>query len=92
MDPVRSCLRAGELGMKRVMLEAVATRAVVSPSDVKRFAASTLLNHASAVRCKRGRQVETECGPCAPHRHPAALCCLAGRSKLHVLTVAFYTQ
>ena len=65
VDPVRSCLRAGERGMKRVVLEAVATRAVVSPSDVKRFAASTLLNHAGAVRRKarKGRTLGMECVP-----------------------------
>ncbi|KAK9836945.1 hypothetical protein WJX81_001769 [Elliptochloris bilobata] len=48
VDPVRSCLSIDELGMKRAVLEAVASRAVVSARDVKKFAGSTLLNHTDA--------------------------------------------
>ena len=41
---IESCLVEGKKGMKRAMLEVVASGAVASPSDVNRYIRCTLLS------------------------------------------------
>ena len=45
VDAVRSCLSEDRVGMKRAVLEAVASRAVATGADLKLFAELTLLHH-----------------------------------------------
>ncbi len=46
--PIASCLVEGKRGMKRAMLEVLASRAVATPEDINRYIRCTLLSATAA--------------------------------------------
>jgi len=78
VDAVRSCLSEDRVGMKRAVLEAVASRAIATGADLKLFAELTLLHHTDMVS-PRYRTRDTVSVPmldCSGH------CCIGPESNL----------
>ena len=101
LGAVSSRLQAELGGMKRTMLEAVATNAVVTAADVKRYASATLLaatqdfqvgSVCAAVVCAAVDagygQVMRSHAPCLPYSHLSFMTYLQGSHSMCGLWVS----